>query len=199
MTKPRHTLRRGFSLMETLVAIMISMLVAGSIVSLMVGQMRATSTLNRNMLNEQTLRDNLVYMTDEINSMGNNGEEPFMSEATVDQLEFSGDVDNDGDLDLVEYIYDEDAAELTRTLSSTDDGGATWDEVATDVLIPNVEEFEFTYFTTGNVESADVDLITAVQIRCKLDTAAGATEFNQGKIAVEEQVTRVTIRNRTLD
>lgn len=193
----RH--RRGFSLIETLVVIVISMLVAGTIVTLMVGQMRTTSSLNRDMLNEQSLRDNMAYVMDELNAMGNNTAEPFMSEATESSIQFNGDVDNDGSVDQIEYVYDEDEGTLSRTLRSSSDGGSTWDDVSTDVLIPNIEELEFIYYTAGNTETDVVDDVTAVQMRVKLDEGAGATEFNNGRIAKEEQVSRVTIRNRTLD
>ncbi|MCC7478163.1 prepilin-type N-terminal cleavage/methylation domain-containing protein [bacterium] len=196
---PSPRVRRGFSLVETLVVIVISMLVAGTIVTLMVGQMRTTSSLNRDMLNEQSLRDNMAYVMDEVNAMGNGTAEPFISEATETSLQFNGDVDNDGTLDQIQYIYDAGKGTLSRVLRDSADGGNTWDDVATDVLIPNIEELEFSYFATGNEDPLDADAITAVQLRVKLNEGAGATEFNNGRIAEEEQVSRVTIRNRTLD
>lgn len=188
--------RRGFSLVELLVTLVISLIVAGTIVSLMVGQMKTTSSINRDMLNGQSVRDNLAYMCDEINAMGNQATEPFVLTAEEDDFIFIGDVNNDGNVDRIEYLYD--GGELSRIYSTSDDGGVSYDEVSTDTLIPSIEEFEFKYYTPGNVETDVVNSITSVGMRVKLDEQAGATDFNSGRIAEQEQATQVTIRNRNL-
>jgi prepilin-type N-terminal cleavage/methylation domain-containing protein len=189
--------RRGFSLVELLITVFVGALIAGGVAEIMLSQMRLTATQNRNIVNEQTLRENLAYMSDEINSMGNNADEPYIDIIEPEEFQFVGDIDNDGQIDQINYLLDED--ELVRTISTSTDGGTTFDLVSTDTLIDHVDEFEFTYFALGNDETEVADDVTAVELYVRLDPSAGETALTAGATADERHVTRVTIRNRTLD
>jgi prepilin-type N-terminal cleavage/methylation domain-containing protein len=186
--------RGGFSFIEVLVVLAVGTVVASAIIMLLLGQVRLTSAQNRNMINQQLLRDVLSFMTDEINSLGLETTIEPISIAAEDQFKFIGDINGDGDMDEIDYV--ETGGQLLRRLSSTTDGGATWNEVSEDVLIENVEAVEFTYFAPGNAETAVLSEISSVQIKVTLDTDADSNDFVDGKVRDQSMTSRVTLRNR---
>ena len=192
--------RRGFSLIEMLFAIGIAMIIGGAIIGILVTQIQLTATQNRNIINQEDLRETMQLLTGEIAGDGRRNRRTVHHTANASELKFTGDLDGDGVPDQVEYVYAANSRRVARTLYSTDDGGATWSQVATDVLLHDVESFAFTYYAADNADPAGVlDAITAVELACALNTAGEATAFTSGKLAPQAMVARVTIRNRVLD
>jgi prepilin-type N-terminal cleavage/methylation domain-containing protein len=187
-------LRSGFSLVETLVALAISLIVGGAIITALVANMQVSAAQNRNMLNQDDVRDTLAFMADEIRAMGNGAQEPVLLEATPSLIRFAADLDGDGAADRVKYEFA--GAQLTRTLYTTPDDGVTWNVVATDVLLDNASALTFTYYGHGNTTNPAINDVTSVGIRLALDVAATATGLTQGKLAPQALATRATIRNR---
>jgi type II secretory pathway pseudopilin PulG len=190
--------RGGFTLLETLLALSISVLVGGSIISLMIYQTQLTATQNRNILNQETVRETMHFMTEEILSMGSSVIEPYLDTAAADELTYVGDLDNDGNPDKVRYLYDANAQQLSRTLYSSTDQGQTWDEVSTDVLLDNLSQFSFTFYGANDIEPTGVDDVTSIKIELAQDTAGTTTALTNGRVASQSMMTRVTIRNRRL-
>jgi len=200
-----RTAQSGFSLVELLVVVAISAIIAFEIIVVLTGQIQLTSTQNRNMINQQNLRDTLDFLKGEIMLTGAGATEPYVETAEVDQLTFIADLDHDASPDKVEYQYA--SSTLQRTLYSTIDGGLTWTEVGTDVLIDNLTSMSFTYFEPGNTETTVVDDITAVKIDLEIDISQDLTAFTaiseEGswvgeKLSTQSMTGLVTIRNRLL-
>lgn len=195
----RHALRpscprRGFSLVETLVALAISLIVGGGIITTLVVNMQVSAAQNRNMLNQDDVRETLAFMADEIRAMGNGAPEPVLLEATPTLIRFAADLDGNGVPDRVKYELS--GAQLVRTLYTTADGGATWSVAATDVLLDDVSALTFTYYGYGNTTSPAINAVTSVGIQLALNVGATATALTQGKLAAQALATRATIRNR---
>ena len=75
--------RSGFSLFELLVTVFITAVIAGAIVTLMNSQIQLSTTQNRNIINQENLRDAMEFMGDEISNAGSNAEEPFFTTRTA--------------------------------------------------------------------------------------------------------------------
>ena len=186
--------RRGFSLFEVLIAMIVGTLIAGSITALLLGQVQLTTTQNRNMINQAALRDTIHFMGEEVLTLGSVGDEPFIQTATASELKFVGDPNGDGEFDQIRYHLAN--GELTRTLYFTIDGGNSWSVDTVDVLLPSVSSLSFTFFAPGNLVTNDPNEISSVEIRVEIDTEQETTAFTKGKVAKQSMVSRVMLRNR---
>jgi len=193
------TSRKGFSLMEMLVALAISAVVGGGIISLMIYQTQLTATQNRNIINQEALRETTHFLTDEILSMGSSVIQPYLNTASENELTYVGDLDNDAIPDMVRYLYDANSQQLSRTLYTTQDVGQTWDEISTDVLLDNLSQFGFTYYGANDIEPVTIDDVTSIKIELALNVANTSTALTSGRVAAQSMITRVTIRNRRLN
>jgi prepilin-type N-terminal cleavage/methylation domain-containing protein len=196
--------RRGFSLVELLVSTAIALIIGSAVIMLLVQQTQLTATQNRNMINAETVRSVLTFMTDEISMMGNGVPEPIIVLANVDEFIFYSDIDNDGTTDRIRYFRQ--GNELRRTLSTTNDG-IVWNVVGTDVLIPHLlagsdtplPGLRFEYYGVNNSTTpATADEIRAVKIMIGLDTTQTTTAFTDNKVSQQNMVAYATIRNRKL-
>jgi prepilin-type N-terminal cleavage/methylation domain-containing protein len=187
---------RGFSLIEVLISMAIMFIIGGALISILLGQMQLTSTHNRNIINQEDVRDVVTFMGEELSLTGTAAAEPFISVADPTEVCFVADIDGNGVPDQVRYSLNGGA--LMRTLYGTNDGGLTYDEISSDVIMPNVAALEFTYYGAGNATSPDVDEVTSIEIKLTMDIDATATAVTTGKLAAQQQMTRVTLRNRLL-
>lgn len=192
----RHRARQGFSLVELLMVIAISAIVITEIVIVLVSQAQITSTQNRNMINQQDMRDTLQFMADEIQLMGSGIIEPYVHSADTGEFTFVGDLDGNDDPDMVTYQVA--SGNLTRTFFVSTDDGATWTQLGQDVLLNDVAAMAFTYYAPGNTAPGTVDAISSVEIKLSLDTTVDDTAVTGGKLAAQSMVQRVTIRNRLI-
>jgi prepilin-type N-terminal cleavage/methylation domain-containing protein len=191
-----RTAPQGFSLVEVLISMAIMTIIGGSLLAIMLSQMQLTSTHNRNIINQEDVREVVVFMSEELSLTGTAAVEPFMSVADAHEICFIADLDGNDVPDQVRYTFAD--GQITRTLYATNDGGATYDEVSTDVILSNVADAEFEYFGPGNSTSPDIDIISSVQIKVSLDIDATSTAITSGKLADQQQMTRITLRNRLL-
>jgi prepilin-type N-terminal cleavage/methylation domain-containing protein len=198
MNNIRHLLndRRGFSLFELLVTVLVTSIVAGAIISLLSSQIQLTTTQNRSILNQENVRDTVEFMGDELSNAGANCEEPYFTIANPYEVEFVGDQDGDGSPDKVRYFVSNGI--LNRSVYSTNDGGATWTLQSTDQMLDNVYSLNFTYYAFDNLVPVDASEITSVEIMLEVDTSQNTTTYTQGKLRSEAMLRRVTVRNRML-
>lgn len=186
--------RAGFSLVEMLFAIAIGMVIAGGIVTLMVSQMQLSTTQNRNIINQEQLRDVVKFMVDELQLAGTtDGSEPII-EADYTACSFRADIDDNGVTDRIDFYMSEDGTLMRRY--TTEVGGSPF--VADDPLLPNVYNLSFTYYSVGNGVPANNAEITSIEVRLQLDTTASTTSYTSGKLAPQALVGRATIRNKLL-
>jgi prepilin-type N-terminal cleavage/methylation domain-containing protein len=194
--KIRSMRRRGFSLVELLVVTAISAIVGGSIVALMIGQIHFSSTHNRNMINEENLRDTLGFMVDEIGGIGNHCEEPFVKQMDTAHIRFVGDFNGDFVWDQGEYYLEN--GNLMRRLRTSEDNGANWTVISTDQILAGVSSLTFTYYKRGNTAATTLDEITSIGIRIVMNSATDTTAVTGGHVAAREMTSRVTLRNRMM-
>lgn len=196
--------RKGYSLVELLISTAIALIIGSAVIMLLVQQTQLSASQNRNMINAETVRSVLTFMTDEIAMMGNGVAEPLIVTANIDEFIFYSDIDNNGELDRIRYFRD--GNELRRTLSTSADGIA-WNVVGTDVLIPHLlagsatplPGLRFEYFGVNNATTiTDVAQIRAVKIMIGLNTAATASAFTANKVSQQNMVAYAAIRNRKL-
>lgn len=192
----RRVLQQGFSLVELLIATFVGAILAGGVITIMVSQLQLNASHNRNMANQQNMRDSVNYMLDEISLCGSNVPEPFVLVATATQFKFYGDVNGDQDWDELDYAYDGNG--LVRTFRTTADGGASWSEPVTDTLLQNVSDFAFTYYAAGNVETDVEDQISSIAVSLTLTSNASTTAFTSDRTRDYSMNSRVTLRNRRI-
>lgn len=181
------------SLVELLVSIVIGMLVVGGVVSLMVSQMQLSTTQNRNILNQENVRDVVKFMVDEMQLAGTtDGSEPII-EADYTVCSFYADIDDNSVTDRIDLFLSE--GTLMRRYT-TEVGGVPF--VAEDPLLNNVYNLQFTYFAAGNGIPVNNAEITSIEVRLQLDTSVESTSLTSGKLAPQALVGRATIRNKLL-
>lgn len=190
------TLRRGVSLVELLVVLIIGSVISGAIISALMSQVQLSATQNRTMINSQNLRETLDYMGDEISNIGAGTTEPFISIAGTTELQFVSDIDGDGSWNRVRYYMS--GTTLKRQFWSSGDGGATWTDVSDDVLLTGVSSLAFTYYKRGNTAPANNSEISMVQVAVTQSAAQDTTAFNAGRVAQGRLSIRATVRNRML-
>jgi type II secretory pathway component PulJ len=188
--------RRGTSLIELLVVIVIGAVISGTIVTVLMSQVQLSATQNRSMINQSNLRETLDYMADEISNIGAGAAEPFIDTADADELQFVSDVDGDGSWNRVRYYMA--GTTLRRQFWNSTNGGVTWTQVSDDVLLTGVTELTFTYSKRGNTVAAANSEITLVEVAITQNAAADTTAFNTGRVATGSMAIRATIRNRML-
>lgn len=191
--------RRGYSLIELLMALTIALLVGGTIITVMQSQIMLSTTQSRNMLNQGDLRDCINFMTEEIVTMGSGVVEPYIEIAEPTELMYTGDMNNDNIWERVHYFYDPDTQELRRTLLQSTDQGGTWTTIGTDVLMGNVSNVSYTYFADNNQVPLTDDDITAIEVRITVDTQDDDNAFTAGRVGGQAMVGRMTIRNRKMN
>ena len=189
----RKLRRSGFSLIELIISVGIGLVIAAGVMWMLTSQVQLTATQNRNIINQELLRETLYFMTEEIRAMGSGVIEPYVTIATDVELEYVGDLDGDPLPDRVNYLIDE--GQLIRTVWNSNDDGLNWTEIGEDTLLDNVAGGEFLYFQFGNEETDVPADISSIEMGLILDVSAG-TAFNDNKVAPQSMVSRVTIRNR---
>jgi prepilin-type N-terminal cleavage/methylation domain-containing protein len=188
--------RGGFSLIELVITLTVGGIIAGTVVMVMISQLHLNSTHNRNMANQQNLRDSFNYMMDEISLCGNGiaDQSVYVTESTASSFRFMGDVNGDGNWDEVEYAYAD--GSLSRTIRSSPDGGVSWGESQSDVILDDLDSVVFTFYAPGNVVAANEMEISSVAVALTLSPGAGSTAFTAGRTRAFSQSGRVTLRNR---
>lgn len=189
-------IKRGFSLLELVVATFVGAILAGAVITVMVGQLQLNSSHNRNMANQQNMRDSVNYMLEEISLCGSNVSEPFITTATSTALTFIGDINGDGNWDEVSYSYE--GSNLMRSLRTSPDQGSNWNEVSTDTLLENVSMFSFSYFAEGNLATDQESEIHSIGIAVALGNDDTATAFTSGRTREYSMTGRITLRNRKI-
>ena len=190
------TRRRGFSFIELVISMGIGLLIAAGVMWMLTSQVQISSTQNRNIVNQEELRETLYFMSEEIRAMGSGVIEPYIAIATEEELEYVGDLDGDNLPDRVNYLVDD--GELVRTVWNSNDGGLNWTEIGEDALLDNMGSGSFTYYAFGNEESEAPADITSVEMQFALDVDDTQTALTAGKTADQAMVARVTIRKRLL-
>lgn len=186
----------GFSLLELLIATFVGAILAGGVITIMVSQLQLNASHNRNMANQQNMRDSINYMLDEISLCGCNVSEPFITTATESSFIFVGDVTGDGAWDEVNYSFD--GASLQRTLRTSADQGSNWTEVSSDTLLDGLAAFSFAYFAPGNIETNIEAEISSVGIGLTLADDVASTAFTANRARSYSMTGRITLRNRQI-
>lgn len=190
MTRLRY---KGFSLMEVLVAMAVGSLIAGGVVALLLSQAQLSATQNRNILNQENVRDVVHFITDEITLANTyDATEPIIA-ANDSEVSFFADIDGDNVTDTIAFYVDE-GSNLRRSFTSPANGGMAAD----DIILPNVQSFTFTYYAADDAAPATIDEITSVELQLVLNTSGGTT-YTSGKQRSQAMVGRATIRNKMLN
>ncbi len=190
MTRLRH---KGFSLVEVLISMAIGSLIAGGVVALLLSQAQLTATQNRNIINQENVRDVVHFITDEI-ALANtyDATEPVIA-ANDSEVSFFADIDGDNVTDTIAFYVDE-SSNLRRSFQSPANGGMEAD----DIILRNVQSFTFTYYAADDAAPATIDEITSVELQLVLNTSGGTT-YTSGKQRPQSMVGRATIRNKLLN
>ena len=183
ITKKLFRNKRGFTLVELMVAIAISSIVFGAIYAVF-------ASVNRTCTNNEVTADVMQHMRTSIDFMEQDirmaGLDPFDSSGAgielwdTDKLRFTADRNRDGtintadlsdgiqemDLERITYEWDSANRRLRQCLSegTTDD----WDTVA-----ENVTAFQFDYFKADGGVAAALSEIRTVQISMTIEQPAG--------------------------
>jgi Tfp pilus assembly protein PilW len=188
--------RRGTSLVELLVVLIIGSAISGAIISALMSQVQLSATQNRTMINSQNLRETLDYMSDEISNIGAGTTEPFIDTATTSELRFTSDIDGDGTWNRIRYYLS--SGTLRRTLWTSTNAGVSWTQTSDDVLLKGVSALTFTYAQRGNTAPANNNAISMVTVAITQNALQDTSAFNKNKVAQGRLTIRATIRNRML-
>lgn len=182
--------RRGFTLIEVLMAAALLALVIGVISISFVDTLTTSSIARVRLRVQQDIRDTLGYVSRMIRYAGVRPVDVAVEEIGDDYMVFQGDYDADGAANRFSFVYD--SASKTITVSHWEKSGANFYLVNDpEVVMMNVEELLFTYYTKDNTVTVDPDEVTAVRIQVTIsppDTEREAIRQAVGNLSSSQLV-----------
>ncbi|MBW2338380.1 MAG: prepilin-type N-terminal cleavage/methylation domain-containing protein, partial [Deltaproteobacteria bacterium] len=169
--------KKGFTAVELLISLAIMSMTLGSIYSLYMSFIRTCTKESVKIKLQQNVRSSLDMMIRDIRLAGLDPEgtgEFGITEVTPQRIKFTADRDMDGELDTpndddiidlsdleyMEYEFDNSNGIVRMSLYKPD--GTT--RVMSDTLVENVTGLTFSYFTSNDVTTSNLDDIRTVGI-----------------------------------
>lgn len=158
----------GFTLIELLIVTMLLTVVISTMAYAFFDILHTSAVSRVRMQMQQDLRDTVGYMSRMIRYAGIRPVDTAVEEAEGTAIVFQGDYNADGVVDRISFQYDANAE--TILLSQWVKNGNNFDIVHdAQVVMANVTELSFTYYTAQNVETTDPTQVTAIRLRITLE------------------------------
>jgi prepilin-type N-terminal cleavage/methylation domain-containing protein len=160
--------REGFTLIELLIVTVLLTVVISTMAYAFYDILRTSAISRVRMQMQQDLRDTVGYMSRMIRYAGIRPVDTAVEEATGIGIIFQGDYDADGIVDRISFQYDANAK--TILLSQWVKNGGSFDIVHdSQVVMSNVTDLSFTYYTAENVVTTNPALVTAIRLQVTLE------------------------------
>jgi len=156
--------RKGFTLIEVaLVSVLIAVIV-GVISMAFLNSLQTSSIASTRLRMQMDLRDTLRYMSRMIRFAGVRPVDTAIEEIDESYMVFQGDYDADGATDRFSFVYD--SPNKTITVTHWEKHGSDYYLVNDpEIVMINVDDLRFVYYTRDNVETMDPDQVTAVMVQ----------------------------------
>ena len=157
---PKKNQGKGFTLIELMIALAISSIVTGAVVTAFISQRTSNVTQTKISIMQQNLRSAANHMSREIRMAAYDivTDSGGITLATPTNIIFSHETDAAGTLQTFEY----------RLYDAYEDGdrdiGVAYGAAAITPLAENIEALEFLYFDTDGNQTVNLNDITTVQI-----------------------------------
>lgn len=162
---------KGFSLIEVLLVSLLLAIILGVVSMAFVETLQTSSVASARLRMQQNLRDTLGYMSRIIRFAGVRPVDTAIEEIDESYIVFQGDYDADGATDRFSFAYD--SPNKTITVTHWEKVGANFYLVNDpEVVMTNVDELLFTFYTEDNAVTIDPDLVTAVMVQVTLSPPA---------------------------
>jgi len=187
--------KRGFTLIEMLIVTVLLALVVGMIAYLFGSSVR-TSTLARTRLELlENARSTLSYMSRFIRLAGIQPVDDAIETMDEHEIKFQADVDDDEVTDRFSFVFDPEAQSIIVTRWIKNAGGGFDPVGEPQVVMDNVTDLEFHYYTAENVETSDPDQLTSVEIEITLQPPTNISTVVREMAGEYKQSTRVYCPN----
>ncbi len=159
--------RKGFTLIEVaLVSVLIAVIV-GVISMAFLNSLQTSSIASTRLRMQMDLRDTLRYMSRMIRFAGVRPVDTAIEEIDESYMVFQGDYDADGATDRFSFVHD--PSNKTITVTHWEKHGPDYYLVNDpEIVMINVDDLRFVYYTRDNVETMDPDQVTAVMVQVTL-------------------------------
>jgi len=156
--------RKGFTLIEVaLVSVLIAVIV-GVISMAFLNSLQTSSIASTRLRMQMDLRDTLRYMSRMIRFAGVRPVDTAIEEIDESYMVFQGDYDADGATDRFSFVHD--PSNKTITVTHWEKHGPDYYLVNDpEIVMINVDDLRFVYYTRDNVETMDPDQVTAVMVQ----------------------------------
>jgi len=187
--------KRGFTLIEMLIVTVLLALVVGMIAYLFGSSVRS-STLARTRLELlENARSTLSYMSRFIRLAGIQPVDDAIETMDEHEIKFQADVDDDEVTDRFSFVFDPEAQSIIVTRWIKNAGGGFDPVGEPQVVMDNVTDLEFHYYTAENVETSDPDQLTSVEIEITLQPPTNISTVVREMAGEYKQSTRVYCPN----
>jgi hypothetical protein len=133
--------------------------------------LQTSSVASARLRMQQNLRDTLGYMSRIIRFAGVRPVDTAIEEIDESYIVFQGDYDADGATDRFSFAYD--SPNKTITVTHWEKVGANYYLVNDpEIVMTNVDDLVFTFYTENNTVTTDPDLVTAVMVQVTLSPPA---------------------------
>lgn len=158
----------GFTLIELVIVSMLLTVVIGAIAYAFYDLLQTSAITRVRMQMQQDIRDTLGYMSRMVRYAGIQPVEAAVEVAEPDKIVFQGDYNDDEVVDRISFSYDSGAKAIVLTQWLKD--GMTFVIVhESQIVMANVVDLQFTYYTARNVVTTDSSRVTAVKIALTLE------------------------------
>ncbi len=162
---------KGFSLIEVLLVSLLLAIIVGVVSMAFVETLQTSSVASARLRMQQNLRDTLGYMSRIIRFAGVRPVDTAIEEIDESYIVFQGDYDADGATDRFSFAYD--SPNKTITVTHWEKVGANYYLVNDpEIVMTNVDDLVFTFYTENNTVTTDPDLVTAVMVQVTLSPPA---------------------------
>lgn len=187
--------KRGFTLIEMLIVTVLLALVVGMIAYLFGSSVRS-STLARTRLELlENARSTLSYMSRFIRLAGIQPVDDAIETMEEHEIKFQADIDDDDVTDRFSFVFDPEAQSIIVTRWIKNAGGGFDPVGEPQVVMDNVTDLEFHYYTAENVETSDPDQLTSVEIEITLQPPTNISTVVREMAGEYKQSTRVYCPN----
>jgi len=186
---------KGFTLIEILIVSLLLALVVGIIAYIFGVSVRNSSLARTRLELLEDARTTLSYMSRLIRLAGIQPVDQAVETMDPGEIKFQADVDDDEVTDRFSFAYDAVAYAIVVTRWVRNEMGG-FDQVGeTEIVMDNVTDLTFRYYTEENVETSDPNLLTSVEVEITLRPPAGISELVREMTGEFKQSTRVYCPN----
>lgn len=187
--------KQGFTLIEILIVTVLLTLVVGMIAYIFGSSVRNSSLARTRLHLLENARTTLGYMARLIRLAGIQPVDQAIETMDPDEIKFQSDIDDDDVTDRFSFAYDPGTLTIIVSRWVKNELGQFEQVGNPEIVMDNVTDLIFRYYTADNVETADPAQLTSVEIEITLRPPTNVSSLVREMAGEFKQSTRVYCPN----